>query len=77
MSPTDNNQVRVPFADGTAVVFSGIPDRVVLLNADVFPTGFFAAKNAFRGMTAKLIAQATVVVLGCGYVKLQSGETCF
>ena len=61
----------MPFADGTAVVFSGIPDRIVLLNAEVFPTGFFAAKNAFIGMTADLIAQATVVVIGCRYVKLQ------
>ncbi|MCJ1346326.1 hypothetical protein MMC31_004541, partial [Peltigera leucophlebia] len=62
--------VRVPFADGTAMKFSGISDKAVVLMADIFPTGYFAAKNAFKELTPKLIAQATVVVIGCGPVGL-------
>lgn len=54
--------------------FSGISDKAVVLMADIFPTGYFAAKNAFKELTPKLIAQATVVVIGCGYVKLHLGE---
>lgn len=53
---------------------SGISDKAVVLMADIFPTGYFAAKNAFKELTPKLIAQATVVVIGCGYVKLHEGE---
>lgn len=64
----------MPFADGTAMKCSGISDKAVVLMADIFPTGYFAAKNAFKELTPKLIAQATVVVIGCGYVKPHLGE---
>lgn len=38
--------------------------------ADIFPTGWFAANNAFKLMTKEQIAEATVVVIGCGPVGL-------
>lgn len=38
--------------------------------ADIFPTGFFGAKNAFSRMTPDEIANGTVVVIGCGPVGL-------
>lgn len=64
----------MPFADGTAMKFSDISDKAIVLMADIFPTGYFAAKNAFKELTPKLISQATVVVIGCGYVKLHLGN---
>lgn len=38
--------------------------------ADIFPTGFFGAKNAFQHYTKEQIAESTVVVIGCGPVGL-------
>ena len=64
----------MPFADGTAVKVSDISDKAVVLMADIFPTGYFAANNAFKGLTTKQIARATVVVIGCGCVMLHLGE---
>ena len=41
--------VRVPLADSTAVKApSGIKDEALVLMADIFPTGYFAAKNGFQ-----------------------------
>ena len=60
--------MRVPLADSTVVKApSDIADNALVLMADIFPTGFFAAKNAFKSMSAKQIQEATVVVIGCGY----------
>lgn len=44
--------VRIPLADGTAVVAPPeIEDeRALVLMADIFPTGYFGAKNAFELM---------------------------
>ena len=62
-------QVRVPLADATAVKApEGIADNALVLMADIFPTGYFAANNAFKDMTQEQIAEATVVVIGCGYI---------
>lgn len=44
-----------------------IADNALVLMADIFPTGYFAAHNAFKEMTKDQIAQATVVLIGCGY----------
>ncbi|KAL9638162.1 MAG: hypothetical protein Q9164_001724 [Protoblastenia rupestris] len=64
-------QVRVPLADATAVKApEGIADNALVLMADIFPTGYFAANNAFKDMTQEQIAEATVVVIGCGPVGL-------
>ncbi|MCJ1430177.1 hypothetical protein MMC29_008093, partial [Sticta canariensis] len=63
--------VRVPFADGTAVKAPpNIADNALVLMADIFPTGYFAAHNGFKELTKDQIADATVVVIGCGPVGL-------
>lgn len=38
--------------------------------ADIFPTGYFAAANAFRGFDKETIEQSVVVLIGCGPVGL-------
>jgi len=38
--------------------------------ADIFPTGYFAAANAFRGFDQDTISQSVVVLIGCGPVGL-------
>lgn len=38
--------------------------------ADIFPTGYFAAHNAFKELSAAQVAGATVVLVGCGPVGL-------
>ncbi|KAK0630598.1 chaperonin 10-like protein [Bombardia bombarda] len=69
--------VRVPFADGTAVKAPAeLVDnpRALILMADIFPTGFYGAKNAFSGLRESGgnvdATEATVVVVGCGPVGL-------
>jgi len=63
--------LRVPLADGTAVKAPpGIDEKKLVLMADIFPTGYFAASNAFRGMDDETIQQSTVVLIGCGPVGL-------
>ena len=59
--------LRVPLADGTAMKApSEIDERKLVLMADIIPTGYFAAANAFRGMDEETIQQSTVVLIGCG-----------
>lgn len=61
----------MPYADGTVVKApSGIDDKALVLMADIFPTGFFGATNAFKNMTKEQISNAVVVVIGCGPVGL-------
>ncbi|KAI1167844.1 GroES-like protein [Nemania serpens] len=63
--------VRVPFADGTVVKApSEIDDKALILMADIFPTGFFGARNAFNSLGMQDPAEATAVVIGCGPVGL-------
>ncbi|KAK2604442.1 hypothetical protein N8I77_007373 [Diaporthe amygdali] len=63
--------VRVPHADGTVVKAPPeIQDQSLVLMADIFPTGYFGAKNAFSRLTPSEIANGTVVVVGCGPVGL-------
>ena len=65
--------VRVPHADTTAVKApEGIRDDVLVLMADIFPTGFFAAHNAFKDSAPEEIKESTVVLIGCGPVALCS-----
>jgi len=40
------------------------------LQADIFPTGFFGARNAFKLLSPEQIAESTAVVIGCGPVGL-------
>lgn len=63
--------VRVPLADSTAMVApEGIKENALVLMADIFPTGFFAAQNAFKLLTEEQIHESTVVLIGCGPVAL-------
>ncbi|KAI4866915.1 GroES-like protein [Hypoxylon rubiginosum] len=63
--------VRVPFADGTAMKAPPeIDDNALVLMADIFPTGFFGARNAFGALGTQDPSEATVVVVGCGPVGL-------
>ncbi|KAG0126619.1 chaperonin 10-like protein [Tuber indicum] len=63
--------VRVPLADGT--LFKAppeIPDETVILMADIFPTGYFAASTSLSQLTPTQRENATVVLIGCGPVGL-------
>jgi threonine dehydrogenase-like Zn-dependent dehydrogenase len=63
--------VRVPWADSTVIKApEGIDDVKLCLMADIWPTGYFAAANAFRGIEAESVSNSTVVVIGCGPVGL-------
>jgi threonine dehydrogenase-like Zn-dependent dehydrogenase len=63
--------VRVPLADSTVMKAPEGMDEVKLcLMADIWPTGYFAAANAFKGIEANRINDSTVVVIGCGPVGL-------
>ena len=61
----------MPNADGTVVKAPPeIDDQSLVLMADIFPTGYFGAKNAFTRLSANEIANGTIVVIGCGPVGL-------
>ncbi|CZR53684.1 related to formaldehyde dehydrogenase [Phialocephala subalpina] len=63
--------VRVPLADSSVVKApKGIDPLKLCLMADIFPTGYFAAKNAFTGLVDLEVQDSTVVVIGCGPVGL-------
>ena len=48
----------------------GVEDKYLVLMGDIFPTGYFAAYNAFKNSTLEQIAHQTVVLIGCGPVGL-------
>jgi threonine dehydrogenase-like Zn-dependent dehydrogenase len=61
----------VPLADST--LFHAPPEideKKLVLMADIFPTGYFAASNAFRALDPEEIQQSTVLLFGCGPVGL-------
>ncbi|KAF9890575.1 hypothetical protein FE257_005706 [Aspergillus nanangensis] len=61
--------VRVPGADSTLVAApSGVDEKKLVLMADIFPTGYFAAQNAFKEMDEATVHESTVVLFGCGPV---------
>ena len=64
--------VRVPRADGTVVKApANVDNKALVLMADIFPTGYFGARNAFRLLAPDVApADAVVVVVGCGPVGL-------
>ena len=63
--------MRVPFADGTVMKAPpDIDEKALVLMADIFPTGYFGAKNAFGLLSTEERRDACVVVVGCGPVGL-------
>ncbi|RYP60235.1 hypothetical protein DL769_008196 [Monosporascus sp. CRB-8-3] len=63
--------VRVPLADGTVMKAPPeLDDEALILMADIFPTGFFGARNAFNALGTQKPSEATAVVIGCGPVGL-------
>lgn len=63
--------IRVPLADATVMKApDDISDNALVLMADIFPTGYFAAHNAFKELSKSQIAGSTVVLVGCGPVGL-------
>ncbi|KAL1856545.1 hypothetical protein VTK73DRAFT_8227 [Phialemonium thermophilum] len=63
--------VRVPLADGSVTKAPAtIDDRALVLMADIWPTGYFGAKNAFALLQPFPASEATIVVIGCGPVGL-------
>ena len=63
--------VRCPLADNTLFPAPpSIPDSLLVLMADIFPTGFFGARNAFKGFSREQAADSTCVLVGCGPVGL-------
>lgn len=62
---------RIPLADSTIVKApEGIDEKKLVLMADIFPTGYFAAYNAFKGFEHADIWDQTVVLIGCGPVAM-------
>ena len=63
--------VRVPLADATVMKTpEGIKENALVLMADIFPTGYFAAHNAFKDLQPDQVHESTVVLIGCGPVAL-------
>jgi len=47
---------------------TSIKDEALVLMADIFPTGYFGATNAFKLLTPEQVSESVVVVIGCGPV---------
>ena len=63
--------VRIPTAEGTVMKApEGLEKEALVLMADIFPTGMFAAKNAFKELSKEEAQESTVVLLGLGPVGL-------
>ncbi|KAJ5160951.1 uncharacterized protein N7482_007955 [Penicillium canariense] len=61
--------VRVPLAESSLFhAPAEIDEKKLVLMADIFPTGYFAASNAFRGLESPAIQGSTVLLFGCGPV---------
>ncbi|KAH7202975.1 chaperonin 10-like protein [Fusarium oxysporum] len=61
--------VRVPLASTTLVKApSGIPEELLVLMADIFPTGYFSAARFLKDLSPHDKKEFTTVVIGCGPV---------
>jgi threonine dehydrogenase-like Zn-dependent dehydrogenase len=47
---------------------TGIPEEMLVLMADIFPTGYFAAARYLKNLSARDRKEYTTVVVGCGPV---------
>jgi len=63
--------VRCPLADSTFVLApKGIPEEMLVLMADIFPTGYFAAARFLKDLPERDRREFTAVTVGCGPVGL-------
>ncbi|WPG99910.1 Hypothetical protein R9X50_00273100 [Acrodontium crateriforme] len=63
--------VRVPLADSTCVPApKAIPEEMLVLMADIFPTGYFAAARFLKNLSQRDQDEFTTAVIGCGPVGL-------
>jgi threonine dehydrogenase-like Zn-dependent dehydrogenase len=61
--------VRCPLADTTFVKApKEIPEEMLVLMADIFPTGYFAASRYLKDLNERDRKEYTAVVVGCGPV---------
>ncbi|KAL3469559.1 GroES-like protein [Aspergillus californicus] len=61
--------VRVPQASSTLIKApTNIPERLLVLMGDIFPTGYFCASRFLKILTPEAARQTTVSVIGCGPV---------
>jgi threonine dehydrogenase-like Zn-dependent dehydrogenase len=61
--------VRVPLADTTLVIApKSIPREMLVLMADIFPTGYFGARRFLAGLRPDEAKESLSVVIGCGPV---------
>jgi hypothetical protein len=61
--------VRCPLADTTFVLTpDNIPEEMLVLMADIFPTGYFAASRYLKNLSDRDRKEFTVVCVGCGPV---------
>jgi threonine dehydrogenase-like Zn-dependent dehydrogenase len=61
--------VRVPFADTTLIKApDSIPNEMLVLMADIFPTGYFAASRYLKDLSPEEAESTVAVVIGCGPV---------
>jgi threonine dehydrogenase-like Zn-dependent dehydrogenase len=61
--------VRVPLADSTLVTApTNIPEEMLVLMADIFPTGYFAAARFLKDLSPEDRESTVAVVVGCGPV---------
>lgn len=61
--------VRVPLAQTTlAPVPDGIPEEMLVLMADIFPTGFFCASRYLKDLSPEDRKTTVAVAVGCGPV---------
>ena len=61
--------VRCPLAETTFVKApEGIPEEMLVLMADIFPTGYFAAARFLKDLPQRDRDDYTVAIIGCGPV---------
>ncbi|KAJ4179401.1 hypothetical protein NW755_012486 [Fusarium falciforme] len=61
--------VRVPYASSTLVKRpKEIPEDMLVLMGDIFPTGYFAASRFLKNVPQEEAKSSTTVVVGCGPV---------
>lgn len=61
--------VRVPYASSTLIARpKEIPEDMLVLMGDIFPTGYFAASRFLKNLPMKEAKSSTTVVVGCGPV---------